>query len=94
MDLTYESLRCRLHPMDDFVEFITGSFLIAVLVFGVVFGFANLIEASDHDDCHSKGELLQIKVTYRKWDGCYVKQGNLWMPFDTWKYNRDNGLIK
>lgn len=92
--MTYESLKCRVLLMDDFVEFIVSSFLIAALIFGIIFGSANLIESIDYDNCHSKGELLQIQVTYRKWDGCYVKQNNLWMPFDTWKYNRDNGIIK
>ena len=79
--------------MDDFWDLI--STFLAILVGALfVFGVLNLGEAADHNDCHSKGDLLQVQVTYRQWDGCYVKQGNLWVPFDTWKYNRDNGITK
>ncbi len=78
--------------MDDFLEFVVGIFVAFFLAAGIFFGVFSLVEGSEHDYCHERGELLQTKVTYRQWDGCYVKQGNLWMPFDVWKYNRDNGI--
>jgi hypothetical protein len=94
MDLTWARPWSSVQHMDEFFEVVTGAVLALAVFFGIMFGVANLSESVNHDECHSKGDLLRIQVTYRKWDGCYVKQNNLWMPFDTWKYNRDNGIVK
>ncbi len=80
--------------MDDFIEWLVSTVVAAGIVFGVIFGFANVFEASDHNSCHERGDLVQVQVTYRKWDGCYVKRSGTWVPFDIWKYNRDNGITK
>lgn len=73
-------------------EFFVVAFV--VLVFAGFFTFVfQMSEATSHDDCHDRGELAQVQVTYRKWDGCYVYYGSAWMPYDVWKYNRDHGVI-
>jgi hypothetical protein len=80
---------------DDFFDFIVIPFLIAVFLAGLVFGLMSLSDASDHDDCHAKGDLAEVQVTYRAGEGgCFVNHNGLWMPFDKWKYNRDHGLLK
>jgi hypothetical protein len=70
----------------------------ATIVIGLLIGIfftivAQGIEAADHDTCHERGELANVKVTYRKWNGCYVDQNGLWMPYNIWKYNRDHGIV-
>ena len=66
--------------------------IVLSVIAGVGYGLALLTSSADHDDCHNKGELAQVQVTYRTWDGCYVNQNGLWIPFDVWKYNRDHGI--
>ena len=66
---------------------------IAIILAGFFTFIFQMGEATSHDDWHDRGELAQVQVTYRKWDGCYVYYGSAWMPYDVWKYNRDHGVI-
>jgi hypothetical protein len=65
-------------------------------VLAIIVGFftlaSQLSEAVSHDDCHDKGDLAQVQVTYRKWDGCYVNSNGLWMPIEHWQYNREHNI--
>ncbi len=71
-----------------------GFFTFIVVLFVGVFTFIlQIAEASDHNECHENGNLINIQVTYRKWDGCYVNQNNLWVPYGIWLYNRDHGFV-
>jgi hypothetical protein len=76
--------------MEDFI----AAIIIGLALAGFFTVVAQLIESSDHDSCHERGELARVQVTYRKWDGCYVNQNGLWMPYEIWKYNRDNGFVQ
>lgn len=62
------------------------------LVFGIGIGAAQLAESTEHNSCHRDGELINQKVTYRKWNGCYVNQNNTWVPLEVWKWNRNNDI--
>lgn len=77
----------------DTEDLVFGFFLVLIVVGLFTFVF-QLSEASNHDTCHERGELANVEVTYRKWDGCYVKHNGVYdMPYDVWKYNRDHGVI-
>jgi hypothetical protein len=80
--------------MDDFLEIFASILVTVALVFGFIFGMTALFEGFNHDDCHDKGDLVRVQVTYREYDGCYVKDDGLWVPFDIWEYNRDHGYVK
>lgn len=75
----------------DFEDFAFITLFIALIVGFFTFIF-QVSEGVDHDTCHERGELANVEVTYRKWDGCYVNRQGLWMPYDVWKYNRDHGI--
>jgi hypothetical protein len=75
--------------MEEFLGFL----VIVVLFIGALWGILSVAESSNHDQCHDKGKLIQKQVTYREWDGCYVNENGLWIPFDTWTYNRDHGIV-
>lgn len=77
--------------MDAFEDFIIVVLVIGLFV-GIVTGVAQMLEASEHNNCHEKGDLAQVQVTYRKWNGCYANSNGLWMPFDKWQYNREHGI--
>ncbi len=68
--------------------------VVAIFVGAFLTGMVQLFEASDHDYCHERGDLANVQVTYRKWDGCYVNDDGLWVPFKNWEYNRDHGYVK
>lgn len=73
-------------------EFLAAVFVALIFVAGMYCLLAS-VEGGKHDDCHSKGKLIQKQVTYRQWDGCYVNQNGLWVPLDVWTYNRDHGIV-
>lgn len=62
------------------------------LVVGIGIGAAQISEGSLHDSCHSDGKLINQKVTYRMWDGCYVNQNDKWIPLEVWTWNRNNNV--
>jgi hypothetical protein len=77
-----------------FFDFLIPIIVVAAIVGGIFTGIAQIIEASDHDYCHEKGDLASVQVTYRKWKGCYVNDAGVWVPFDNWRYNKDHGYVR
>lgn len=75
-----------------FSDVVLPTLTVVSLVTGVVTFAAQTTEARNHNDCHFAGELAQVDVTYRKWDGCFVKQNNSWVPLSIWRYNREHGI--
>lgn len=80
------------HDDNFFFDFLVPIVVIVSVVFLIFYGIFSLAEGSAHNDCHDKGDIAQVEVTYREWDGCYVNQSGLWVPFDVWKYNRDHNI--
>lgn len=76
--------------IEDFV-FYVALFLALVGVLTFIF---QMVEASDHNSCHERGDLANVQVTYRKWNGCFVNDQGLWVPFDTWRYNKEHGYVR
>lgn len=75
-----------------FSDVILPTLVVGTLAAGIVTFAAQTYEAYAHNDCHSDGELAQVDVTYRKWNGCFANQNDVWVPFDIWLYNREHGV--
>lgn len=77
-----------------FFDFLLPTLVVVILVGGILTGMAHIFEGVDHDACHEKGDLANVQVTYRKWSGCYANDNGLWVPFDTWRYNKNKGYTR